>query len=136
MPRVARTVARLVPVALLGSLLSACELVYPEVAVVNLADEQILIKDVSFNGCVWDEVLAYGEATPPGRCLPGEDKIHFKRLNTATYCQEQAEDETAPNWFNYQTVSVKQAGHDGFHLFEISLDDMEQDFSVPGPYGH
>ena len=41
-----------------------------------------------------------------------------------------------PNWFNYQTISVKKVDYGGFQVFEITLGDMEQDFSVPGPYGH
>ena len=144
------------------TLFAGCELAYPEVAVVNQTGDHILLKNVSFNGCVWDTVLAHGEATSPAWCLPGEDRVHFQKFDTASYCQEQAENGTiddlclcdpdpgdgvdggvdtslineAPNWFNYQTVSIKRVGYGSFHLFEIRLDDIEQDFSVPGPYGH
>ena len=41
-----------------------------------------------------------------------------------------------PFWFNYQTHSVKHVGYGEFHRFVITLDDFEQDFSIPGPYGH
>ena len=138
--------------------LTACDAMYPEIVVVNRTSEHILVKNVSFKGCVWHEVIAFGEATPPGRCLPGEDRIHFQKLDTGSYCREQAEDGTIdgvctcngeegketdpalvdeePHWFNYQTVSVKRVNHGGFHLFELTIEDMEQDFSVPGPYGH
>ena len=94
--------------------------------------------------------------------VPGDDRVHFKRLNAETYCQDEAQDRTLPGvcpcdggvapeldagdvdadvntqpmWFNYQTVSSKHVGYGGFYLFEITLDDMEQDFSIPGPYGH
>mgnify|MGYP005806496087 CR=1 FL=1 len=147
---------------LLTFLHASCDFAYPEVAVVNRTNEHVLIKNLSFNGCVWDQVLAFEDATSPGRCLPGEDRVHFQKFDVEAYCQEQAEDGTLdgvcpcepdadpdpgdgidpglineePNWFNYQTVSVKRVDYGDFHLFEITTDDMEQDFSVPGPYGH
>jgi hypothetical protein len=151
-------------VGLLGGLLvveAGCESAHPEVIVVNKTNEHILLKDISFNGCSWAGVLAYDEATSPARCLPGKDRVHFQKLDTEAYCQEQTEDGTIegvcpcdpdsipddtgidsdlkneePNWFNYQTVSVKRVDYGDFQVFEITLDDMEQDFSVPGPYGH
>ena len=138
-----------------------CDEAYPEVIVVNATDEHILIKNVSFNGCVWNQVLAFGDATSPGRCLPGRDRIHFQKYDAESYCRQQAEDGTLegvctcdaspeqggggideglvnkePTWFNYQTVSFKKVEYGEFSVFEITLDDMEQDFSVPGPYGH
>jgi hypothetical protein len=147
---------------LVSATLVGCDLVYPEVAVVNKTSDPILIKNLSFNGCVWDTVLANDVATSPGRCLPGEDHIHFQKLDAEEYCQEQAQDgtlagvcpcdggvaasrdggiseglvNTVPTWFNYQTVTVKKVDYGNFYLFEITLDDMEQDFSVAGPYGH
>jgi hypothetical protein len=159
MRRLARTAA-LSGFLLLGWV--GCETTYPEVVVVNMTGEHILLKNVSFSGCVWPDVLAYGEATSPGRCLPGSDRIHFQKLDTESYCRQQAEDGTIedvclcdpdtppeeegaiddglideePNWFNYQTVSVKRVDYGDFQLFEITSSDMEQDFSVPGPYGH
>ncbi|MFH1131728.1 MAG: hypothetical protein V1754_10355 [Pseudomonadota bacterium] len=140
----------------------ACDFAYPEVVVVNRTSEHILLKNVSFNGFIWDMVLAYDEATSPGMCLPGGDRIYFQKLDAESYCQEQVEGGTidgvcpcdstsapgtntgidpglineAPNWFNYQTVSIKTVSYGSFHLFEIISEDMEQDFSVPGPYGH
>ena len=134
---------------------------------VNKTGEHILLRNLSFNGCVWDTVLAYGDATSPGRCLPGRDQVHFEKFDAEGYCREQAEDGTikgicpcedggastdvdggsdadvdpglinpTPTWFNYQTVSVHRVDYGDFQLIEIKLNDMEQDFSVPGPYGH
>ena len=144
--------------------LVGCDLAYPEVAVVNKTSQVVVLRDLSFSGCAWSAVLAYGEATSPGRCLPGTDRIHFAKLDAAAYCRAQAQDGTlpgicacdadggvaagrdggvdsglvnpVPTWFNYQTVSMKRVGYGDFRLFEITLDDMEQDFSIPGPYGH
>ena len=148
---------------LLATALSGCDLEYPEVVVVNQTKDQILVKNPSFNGCVWSTVLAYGAATSPGRCLPGDDHVHFQKFDAAEYCQAQAADgtlagicrcdggvieaapdsgidpglvNTVPTWFNYQTISTKHVDYGEFRIFEITLDDMEQDFSVPGPYGH
>jgi len=144
-----------------GSVLmfSGCDLAYPQVVIVNQTAEAIELRDLSFSGCVWNTVLALGEATPVGRCLPGEDRVHFKKLDAAAYCRAQAEDGTidglcacdggapdagskqgltnaVPTWFNYQTISTKHVDYGEFRIFTITLDDMEQDFSVPGPYGH
>jgi hypothetical protein len=125
--------------------------------VVNRTREPVQLRNLSFNGCVWDTVLASGEATGPGRCLPGEDRVHFEKLDAASYCREQAEDGTLegvcpcsaegprsdaglvnlePTWFAYQTVKVHRVDYGEYLLVEIAADDMEQDFSVPGPYGH
>ena len=139
--------------------LFGCDAAYPQVVVVNKTGAAIQIKDVSFNGCLWDTVLAYGDATAPQRCLPGEDRVHFQKQDVASYCLEQAEDGTVdglclcdggvsddevdsgltnvtPFWFNYQTVTVHRVDYGKFYRFEITISDMEQDFSVPGPYGH
>ena len=138
--------------------LYGCDSAYPEVVVVNRTDEQILIKNASFSGCVWEGVLAYGDATAPGRCLPGKDRVHFQKMDAGAYCLAQAEDRTIegicpcdtaedagvdtelideePRWFNYRTLSVKHVDYGDFRIYEITLDDIEQDFSVPGPYGH
>jgi hypothetical protein len=153
---VIRTLWRLAGLASLATL-GGCDLAYPEAVVVNLASQTILLKNTSFNGCLWHGVLAYGDATAPERCLPGADRIHFQRLNAAAYCQVQScgctspstrdgglstsidggDDPSAtPTWFNYQTISIEHIGYGEFRRFEITLDDMEQDFSVPGPYGH
>jgi hypothetical protein len=142
--------------------LCACDFAYPEVVVVNRTNERIFLKNVSFNGCVWAQVLGYEEATSPKRCLPGKDKIHFQKFDVETYCREQAQEgyieglcpcepnpdtdsdsgldpglvDQRPHWFHYQTVSIKRVDYGDFHIFEITTGDMEQDFSVPGPYGH
>lgn len=138
-----------------------CEALYPEVIVINEIDEAALVKDVSFSGCLWDEVLAFGEASSPGRCLSGEDRVHFARLDATSYCREQVDDGTipelcycdpeeapaedpldsglineTPQWFNYQTLTSYRAGSGDLLIVRLTLDGMEQDFSVPGPYGH
>ena len=148
---------------LIATALSGCDLEYPEVVVVNQTKDQMLVKNPSFNGCIWSTVLAYGAATSPGRCLPGDDHVHFQKFDAEEYCQEQAADgtlagicrcdggaieaapdggvdsglvNTVPTWFNYQTISTKHVDYGEFRIFTITLDDLEQDFSVPGPYGH
>jgi len=129
-------VSRLAAVAGAGVILAlasaGCDLAYPEVVVVNRTGAHILLRTPSFNGCVWDVVLADGDATTPGRCLPGEDRVHFQKLDMD---QEVGTTQTA-TWFNYQTTSTKRVGYGSFHVFEIRLEEIEQDFSTPGPYGH
>jgi len=140
---------------------AGCDLAYPEVVVVNRTAESVLLKDPSFNGCRWNTVLAYGQATAPGRCLPGSDRVHVLKLDAADYCRDQVADGTLPGicacdggvgppdggvdpglvsqqplWFGYQTVSTRSVGYGDYRVFEITLDDLEQDFSAPGPYGH
>jgi hypothetical protein len=139
----------------------ACDELYPEVIVINEIGDEVLVRDISFSGCLWDEVLAYGEASSPGRCLPGEDRIHFARFDAKSYCLEQVDDDTipelcacdpedqpeedpletglvneTPQWFNYQTLTLYRAGSGDLVVVRLTLEDMEQDFSVPGPYGH
>jgi hypothetical protein len=139
--------------------LAGCDLAYPEIVIVNQTAEPIQLRTLSFNGCSWDTVLAFGETTSVARCPPGEDRVHFEKLDAAAYCRDQAEDGTivgvcacdgsvpdggadegltnsVPTWFSYQTVSVRTVDYGEFHVFELVLDDLEQDFSVPGPYGH
>jgi hypothetical protein len=147
----------------LGALLclaaTGCDLAYPEVVVQNQTAETVQLRDVSFSGCSWEGVLAFGEATTPGRCLPGEDRVHFQKLDAAAYCRAQAADGTLdgvcpcagdaadaetpdglsnaePMWFNYQTVRSRSVAYGDFRRFEITLTGLEQDFSVPGPFGH
>jgi hypothetical protein len=139
-----------------------CELAYPEVAIVNQTADPVLIRNPAFNGCVWNTVLAHGISTSPARCLPGDGHVHFQRLDAVKYCQEQAADGTlsgvcpcdggavpsrdggvseglvnpVPTWFNYRTIAVEHVGYGEFHLVAITLENVEQDFSAPGPYGH
>ena len=138
----------------------SCEYRYPEISVANQIDERVLIRNPAFNGCAWTTTLALGEVTAPNRCLPGDDRVHFQKFDAAKYCEEQAKDGTiagicpcgdagvpstavdqglvnaVPLWFNYETVSSQHADYDGFYLFRITPDGIEQDFSIPGPYGH
>lgn len=132
---------RAVPLVCLAAV--GCDLAYPEVVVVNEIAEPIQLRHVSFNGCAWDGVLAFGDATAPGRCLPGEDRVHFQKLDTAAYCEAQADavprvgpTSAEPLWFNYQTVRSERVDYGDFRRFVLTLDGLEQDFSVPGPYGH
>jgi hypothetical protein len=159
---VSRATGLLAWLASITATVGACDLRYPEVAIVNQTADPVLIKNPAFNGCVWDTVMANGVATSPLRCLIGDDHVHFQKLDAERYCREQAADgtlsgvcpcdggaypsrdggiseglvNTVPTWFNYQTITVKHVGYGDFHVFAITLDDMEQDFSVPGPYGH
>jgi hypothetical protein len=164
MPGVGQRCRRAARVALCGACVAAaagCELAYPEVVIVNRIDEDVLVRGASFNGCKWEETIAYGEATSPGRCLEGSDRVHFEKLDGHGYCTGQVEDGSAeglcfcdedddpdddpmdpglideePTWFNYRTVSVKRVSYGSFHVFELTAGDIEQDFAVPGPYGH
>ncbi len=141
---------------------TGCDLAYPEVVVTNQTAETVALRRVSFNGCAWEGVLAFGESTAPGRCLPGADRVHLQRLDAAAYCRVQAEEgnldelcpcagDTAeaepreevievisaePMWFNYQTMDAKTVRYGEFYRFELTLAELEQDFSAPGPYGH
>ncbi|MBU1219169.1 hypothetical protein KKF34_17475 [Myxococcota bacterium] len=117
---------------------SACEDVYPEVVIVNKTRHDVLIKDISYNGCIWSGVLAYGEATAPQKCLPGSDRVHFKKFTATTYEEydEDALEPLTPTWFNYMTTRSYDASTLDFYLIEIDLEGLEQDFSAPGPYGH
>ncbi|MGI5861234.1 MAG: hypothetical protein ACOX6T_04145 [Myxococcales bacterium] len=143
-------------IAGLFALSTGCDLAYPEVIVVNSTRPEVLLRKVSFNGCLWEGVLAYGEATSPGRCLAGEDRVHFEKLDAHAYAREQAtagmldgcggtscepsspeeRPEAEPMWFAYRTTSSHSAEWGGLHRVEIRLDAIEQDFEVPGPYGH
>lgn len=120
---------------------SGCELLYPEVVVESRTDEQVLVRNASFSGCLWPEMLARGEVSRPQRCLPGEDRLHFERLDVAAYggAGGAGGSGAEPTWFPYQTVrswKAGEAGYDELLHIEIRSDDLEQDFSVPGPYGH
>lgn len=139
---------------------AGCDLAYPEVVIVNRTEDPMLLRNPSFSGCLWNVVLANGDATSPRRCLPGDDRVHFQRFDAEAYCQDRlanctlpgaatcdggsppdgGTDEespgTEPTWFNYQTISSQHVAYGNFYRFEITLDDMEQDFSIPGPYGH
>lgn len=128
--------------------LAGCEQSYPELVIINNTAESILVRNPSFNGCRWNQVLALGQATTPGRCLPGTDRVHFEKYDVREQLDEleaRAGDagsvdadpgELRPMWFPYQTRTVRRVGCGELYRFELRLDDMEQDFAVPGPYGH
>jgi hypothetical protein len=117
-----------------------CDLTYPEVVVVNNTAEHVLLAEVSFNGCRWNGVLGFGDATEPRRCLPGSDRVHVKKFDADSVPEPDAMDpglqDPVPRWFAYRTVTTWEAGAGDFRVIEVVLDDLEQDFSVPGPYGH
>jgi hypothetical protein len=122
-----------------ATLATGCDLDYPEVVVVNRIAADVVIRDPSFNGCRWNVTLNFGDTTIPKRCLPGDDRVHFQKLDLGKYADDLAAagtDVPEPMWFNYQTVSVKRVGEGDFRVFDVTADDLEQDFSIPGPYGH
>jgi hypothetical protein len=136
---------------------SGCQMAEPEAVVINKIAPHILISDPSFNGTVWNTVLRYGDATSPRRCMRGDGQVHFKKFDAYNYCRRQSayglidsicmcdsswrSDDTdvigsEPLFFNYQTITATDATYGSFHVIELTLDNMEQDFSAPGPYGH
>ncbi len=126
----------------------------PQVTVVNGLGEPVQIARISFSGCFWPDILAPDEATSPQRCLPGSDRVHFKRFDAQSYLNKALEDyekepenfEPAadrvgfrlptPLWFNYQTSESFSVEYGGFYLLRVQPGSIEQDFSAPGPYGH
>lgn len=126
--------------ALLSLICIGCADTYPEVVVVNQTEQRILLRNISYNGCLWDGVLAFGEATAPQRCPPGSDRVHFKKCDVSQHddalVRTREEGEESPLWFNYQTVTKHELGYGDFQKIEIRAEDLEQDFSAPGPYGH
>lgn len=156
-------VTRLLSVALAGVAAAplGCELAHPEVVVVHELGEAVLVRQLSFSGCLWTETLSHEQASAPGRCLPGSDRVHLQRFDAASYCTRQAEDgnlpelclcdpaaapaadpldlgilDAEPHWFNYQTSAVFELAYGDFARIVLRTEDLEQDFSVPGPYGH
>jgi len=136
---VIRAWPRIGPLLAATALLGACDLDYPEVVIVNRIAEGVMIRDPGFNGCRWNTTLAYGDHTVPKRCLPGEGRVHFRKMDLAGYARKAAKaegDVPGPTWFNYRTAGARSVGQGDFAVIEIAGGDLEQDFSVPGPYGH
>lgn len=138
-------------------LFCSCQMVEPEVVIVNKIAPEVLVRNPSFNGVVWNTVLRYGEATAPDRCLRGDGTVHFQKFDAHKYCRSQVEYglidslcmcdsswishdtdviSSTPLWFNYKTIKSTDATYCGFQVIELTAEDMEQDFSVPGTYGH
>jgi hypothetical protein len=122
-------------------ILGACDLLDPEVVVKNDLQGPVLIDAASFNGCRWPQVLAPGDATPPCRSLLGEDRVHFAKLDLRSLYEAAAGEGgagaiAAPTWFNYRTITTTDVDYGGFYSLAVRPDDIEQDFEVPGPYGH
>jgi hypothetical protein len=139
------------------ALLSVCTMADPEAVIVNNIGPHVLVRNPSFNGTVWNTVLRHGEATPPSRCLSGDGTVHFQLLDAHYYCRRQSEYQlidsicmcdsswvsgdtdvitATPVWFNYKTIKPARSTYGTFQVIELTAEDMEQDFSVPGPYGH
>ena len=129
-PRPAR---RLVSLPALLLLVAACDLAYPEIVVVNRTATTVLLKDLSFSGCAWSSTLGFGEATAPSRCLPGQDRVHFQKLDLAGVRPSQR---GRSDLVSVPDDRAEEVAYGDFQRLEIELDDLEQDFSVPGPYGH
>ncbi|MBM4396602.1 MAG: hypothetical protein FJ087_13055 [Deltaproteobacteria bacterium] len=60
------------------------------------------------------------------------DRVHFSRLDVARHADGGRE----PVWFAYRTTAAHEAAHGDFLVIEVRADGIEQDFDVPGPYGH
>ncbi len=153
MPSVS-TEARLL--ASIASLVVAgCVDTYPRVTVVSDMPEHVTIREIGFSGCYWPVTLGRGDRTPPGQCVPGEDRVHFQKLDGLAYCQTQIEDgvvpscprddpeeqdpglvNTEPTWFNYMTRESYTVDYWDTLVVTIRPGGIEQDFTVPGPYGH
>jgi len=125
---------------LAGGLPAACDVDYPEVVVVNRIAADVVIRNPSFNGCRWNVTLNYGDATAPRRCLPGRDKVHFQKLDLGMVFQQWEDTQGEPSallWFNYQTVAEWSVDAGDFRVIDVTGGAaLEQDFSIPGPYGH
>jgi hypothetical protein len=130
-PRLSHTAAGLCLLAGLG--LPGCLDAYPEVSLTNRTRVDMLLRNLSFQGCLWEGPLAYGESTRPLRCLPGSDRL---RLEKHDPLDEDFHADGRPMWFPYQTVRPRRAGWGESHRFEIRFEELEQDFSAPSPYGH
>ena len=134
-----------------------CQMMQPEVMVVNKISPEVLIRNPSFNGVVWNTVLRYEEATSPDHCLRGEEHVRFQTLDAHRYCRGQTRYSlidsicmcdsswlssdtdvisATPLWFNYRTERSFDMQNGEFRVIELTADDTVQDFSVPGPYGH
>jgi hypothetical protein len=109
--------------------------------IVNNTSENTLIVNPSYNGVRWFVTLKYGESTSPEYALPGKGEVHFKRFNAHEYCSNIDNSDTdivsqTPLFFNYKTITQYDINRGDFLKIEITSDNMEEDFSVPGPYGH
>ena len=136
--------------------MSGCQASYPEVVITNRVDDQIVLRDISYRGCLWPVTLQYGESTSPARCLPGHDRIHFKKhdicakgrdlpagqllhdcsaLPFEEVAADSADESAPPTWYPYQSDVEYRADYGEFHLIEITT-AIQQDFSAAGPVGH
>ena len=142
------------PLVPLAALLTACELVGPEVVVQNDLEGPMQIREISYHGCQWPVLLSPGEATTPCTTWPGSDQIHFRKFDAQQYFNdvlaeiEQGEHEYPPSddrigvllppppWFPYQTVSAFDVDYGEYHVLHVRPDDIEQDFTNPGGHAH
>lgn len=134
-----------------------CEAVEPYVVIVNRTAEHVLIANLTYNGTIWNTVLAFGESSAPLSCMTGTGQVHFRKYDAYSYCRDQVQYglidslcmcdsawisvdtsviSATPIWYNYRTIEKHTTGYNDFLIVEITLEGMEQDFSAPGPYGH
>ena len=132
----------------LGAL--GCDVAYSEVALRNATEAPLILRHLSFVGCLWEQTLEYGGTTAPHACPPGQGRVHFEKLDTRTpsgwrggadddaAARARTADESAPVpvWFPYQTRSTYELGYGEFRVLSVTSDDLEQDFEAPAPFGH
>ncbi|MFA6032332.1 MAG: hypothetical protein WC889_05485 [Myxococcota bacterium] len=123
--------------AFLIAAFAGCDVAYPAVVIENQLDPRIIISHISYNGCIWEQAIAYGETTTVQFCPSGEDRVHFKKFDAGAYAGGgQQSDTGAPLWYPYKTISVKRTKYGTFSKFTLTKADWEQDFDAPSPYGH
>ena len=143
----------MVPVLMLVS----CMFREPEVVIINRIAPEVLVRNPTINGTIWETVLKYDEASTVSACMAGSGNVHFQSIDFYYFCREHAShsridsicmcdtswlsEDTAmfdirPLWFNYQSISVNEIRNGDFLVIQLTLNDMEPDYSVPGPYGH
>ena len=104
-----------------------CEFYYPEVIVVNDFGDRYQVKQIKFNGCVWEDVLEAGQQSIAQQCPPGTDRVRYQLLDVKR---------ADGIWRNRRTVKVYTADYgDRLKVF-LRQDNDEKDTDAPGPYGH
>jgi len=144
-------VTRLAACLALALALAACE---AEVVIENGLEAPVEIRELSFNGCLWPVLLAPGERTSPCSCPPGADRVHFKRFDAQAFVSGVLEEVArgsrayppsgdrlgvklpAPLWFAYRTREPVELEPGALQVLRVTPGQIEQDFEVPGPYGH
>ncbi len=138
----------------LSLLAGGCEMVQPEVVVINRLGEPVQIRDVSFKGCHWAAVLEPGQASPPCACQPGRGRVRFKLFDVQWFVNEvvdAAERDIleldpvddhigwklpTPIWHAYRTAEQQTVDYGGFYQLDLTAAAIEQDFEAPVSVGH